>query len=1165
MSKLSIVHRIGSLSRAGALAAILGFTFFLLWACHTVDSQDKFDIQGDSTWTACDTVTVILLDDSGKTLDTLYNAPLKSLDQLKALPADKYTGGNAKFKIQGRKSGGSCFDETRSFDGTAGKVTVDTVLAPETKILSLTVQPHALTLSSDDASAPVTASIKPAYAEQSYQWTLSDNKIATLEFPNGPASGKIKVKPLLNGVVTIRARSTKDTSKFDELVLTVQTASGSHVSLSADSLNLFFGGPGDFLQAKVLPEGSSQAVEWSSDDKKIAEVDSLGNVKGIGEGTTHIVAKSKALGVSAYAVVTVKRDLPVLTVASRAGAAVNVPIIFAPAVTQQFGSTVMFKWDLDGDGNWDDSLEGDWTGKTVDLPEKTGKYSKEGNYSIGFLVRDSEGNEAVIHVNVEIGNQPPEILAISADTLISIKDSIRLFAKVKDYEGTVASGAWDYDGDGKFDDSLAVKDSVVDLVFGHTYKDVGSFNAILRVRDESGKTRMDTVKIKVVLDPPVADAGNDTTVMAGTLVQGHAKGTDKFGPIVTREIKIAGGAFIALSKQDTAVRPPVDSGKFPIVVRVTDNDGNSAMDTLIVTVSTPSKSNADLADLGASAGTLTPSFKAVTAFYSLGVAYADSQVTVKATTADTGAKLAINGKPVASGAASDPVSIAVGTAVNVFQLVVTAQDGTQKVYAISVTRAPSAEAQLSKLEATGITLKPDFSSSILAYADTVANALASITLKPTVSNVGAKVSVNDSTLPSGTVSNPLPLKVGDNLMQVLVTAQDGKTKATYTVKVVRRAKLILSRKLGDLAATQTDSIEAPLGSTVKINSADTTGYHFSKWGITEGTAAVSDSAADSTMLTLQAATVRANAAFAINIYTITTLAGAGGIFNPPSAIVKHGDSVTITISPLTGYRILTFKDNGEGAIALGSKLGVWRYTLKNVSGIHNLEATFMPYFTMSAASSANGSVVNPAAPVTVDAGGSYTFQFKAVSAAYTLTELSDGTGGVPIPVPDSSGSFNYTVSNISADHNLTATFAIKTFTLKINGHFLCVRQVVTCTDPGLCLIKLCLAGSGPDTDSLTVNYGSSFNITTADSLDTRPFVNWAKDGASFATTTSITTNPITSNVTYTANYKPAIIIKCCPGICCTIGTTPVLTEPLLTSPSTAPPPMPQSMLPLPEN
>lgn len=1149
-------------------AAAVAATLFLLWACHTVDSQDKFDVQGDAAWTSCDTVMVVLLSDSGQALDTLYNAPLTSLDQLKGLPADKYKGGNAKFLIQGRKSGGSCFEETRSIDGTSGKVTVDTVLAPETKVQSVLVLPHALTLQSDEASAAVTATIKPAYAEQSFHWTVSDSGIATLEFPNGPASGKIKVKPLKAGSVKIRAQSIKDTGKSDELTLTVETTSGSHITLSVDSLNLYLGGPGDSLSAKVLPEGSSQDLDWTSEDKKVADVDALGKVKAIGEGKTHITANSKSLGVSSKAVVVVKRDAPVLTVASRAGAAVNVPIIYAVRSSQEFGSIVMFAWDLDGDGKLDDSLAGSWTGKVVDLPEKTAVFTKEGKYSVGFQVRDSEGNTTAVTVGAEIGNQPPEILNISADTLISIKDSIRLFAKVKDYEGKVAGAAWDYDGDGKFDDSVSVNDSVVDIVFGHAYKDVGSFNAVLRVSDESGKSRQDTVKIKVILDPPVADAGNDTTVLAGGVVNVHAKGTDKFGPIVSREIKVGSGDFIALSKQDTAVHTPVDSGKFPIVVRVTDNDGNTASDTMIVTVSIPSKSNADLSDLGASAGTFTPSFKAITAFYSLGVAYADSQITVKGTTADTGAKLAINGKPIASGASSDPVGIAVGTTVNVFQLVITAQDGTQKVYSVAVTRAPSAEAQLSKLEAVGISLKPDFASSTLSYSDTVANALASITLKPTTSHPGAKVSVNDSTLPSGTVTNALPLKVGDNLMKVVVTAQDGKTKGTYTVNVVRRAKLILSRKLGELAATRTDSIEAPLGSVVKINTQDTAGYHFSKWGITEGTADLSDSAADTTMLTLKTATVRANAAFAINIYTITTAAGAGGIFNPPSAIVKHGDSVTITISPLAGYRVLTFTDNGVGALALGSKLGAWTYNLKNISGTHALAATFLKTYSITSAATGTGTI-SPPGTVVVDSGSTQVFDLVSGSPAtgVIISSLSDnGSEQIGAVTGDPMNASKYTLSAINADHSITAAFTVKTFTLKINGHFLCVNQVVACPNPRLCLLHFCAAGTGPDTDSLTVTYGSSYDITTADSVGSpaRPFVNWTKDGTAFATTTSITTNPITANVTYNANYKPSIIIKCCPGVCCTIGG-PISAQPLSTSPSIAPPPLPQSMLPVQEN
>src|SRR5205823_1648254 len=117
---------------------------------------------------------------------------------------------------------------------------------------------------------------------------------------------------------------------------------------------------------------------------------------------------------------------------------------------------------------------------------------------------------------------------------------------------------------------------------------------------------------------------------------------------------------------------------------------------------------------------------------------------------------------------------------------------------------------------------------VFDYADTVAFKVASVTVKPTASHPAAKLMVNDTALASGSVSNPLALDVGDNLFKIVVTAQDGKAKSTYTVKVVRRAKVIVSRAIGAVTSV-VDSLEAPLGAVVNLKAPDSTGFHFAKW------------------------------------------------------------------------------------------------------------------------------------------------------------------------------------------------------------------------------------------------------------------------------------------------------------------------------------------------
>src|SRR5690349_7291186 len=109
------------------LAAVAAIGLLLLWSCNSSDpGKDVFNIEGDSTWTKCDSLLIELLDKNGDVVDTLFNDSLKSLDDLKNLAADKYEGGEVRIHIKGTKKGGLCFEQNRDFDG-GSHVTVDTL------------------------------------------------------------------------------------------------------------------------------------------------------------------------------------------------------------------------------------------------------------------------------------------------------------------------------------------------------------------------------------------------------------------------------------------------------------------------------------------------------------------------------------------------------------------------------------------------------------------------------------------------------------------------------------------------------------------------------------------------------------------------------------------------------------------------------------------------------------------------------------------------------------------------------------------------------------------------------------------------------------------------------------------------------------------------------
>ena len=142
--------------------------------------------------------------------------------------------------------------------------------------------------------------------------------------------------------------------------------------------------------------------------------------------------------------------------------------------------------------------------------------------------------------------------------------------------------------------------------------------------------------------------------------------------------------------------------------------------------------------------------------------------------------LQVNGSTV-----TNPVSLSVGA--NPINIVVTAQDSTEKTYSLTVTRmaaAPpsSSDATLSSLTISSGSLSPAFASGTTSYTDSVASSVYSVTVTPTADNSNANITVNGTTVASGSVSGPISVGTGGATITILVTAPDG-TQQTYTISV----------------------------------------------------------------------------------------------------------------------------------------------------------------------------------------------------------------------------------------------------------------------------------------------------------------------------------------------------------------------------------------------
>ncbi|CAN5383756.1 hypothetical protein BH09BAC6_BH09BAC6_02480 [soil metagenome] len=216
---------------------------------------------------------------------------------------------------------------------------------------------------------------------------------------------------------------------------------------------------------------------------------------------------------------------------------------------------------------------------------------------------------------------------------------------------------------------------------------------------------------------------------------------------------------------------------------VTSQDG-SLTQTYTVTVTRPPSSDAGLANLTPSEGSLNPAFDAGVSSYTLNVHNAATAITIIPVTHDSTSTIKVNGIPVVSGNESAAIPVSVGP--NTVIVLVTAQDSiTTRADTITVMRAASSNAALASLSISTGTLYPSFDPAIFCYNTSVANAVSSVTITPVVLDSTATITVNGTAVTSGAASDPVSLNVGKDTITTVVTAQNGITQLVYTIIVTR--------------------------------------------------------------------------------------------------------------------------------------------------------------------------------------------------------------------------------------------------------------------------------------------------------------------------------------------------------------------------------------------
>ncbi len=158
---------------------------------------------------------------------------------------------------------------------------------------------------------------------------------------------------------------------------------------------------------------------------------------------------------------------------------------------------------------------------------------------------------------------------------------------------------------------------------------------------------------------------------------------------------------------------PDSTGPKTAALHIASNDADENPFDITLTGTGTLSTNADLAALSLSVGTLNPAFASATTGYTATVGHNSTAITVTPVTQSTTGTVRVNAAPVSSGNASAPINLSVGQ--NTLSIVVTAGDGVSaKTYTVTVTRAVAGPGDLdltfsadSDFIVTSVAVQPD--------------------------------------------------------------------------------------------------------------------------------------------------------------------------------------------------------------------------------------------------------------------------------------------------------------------------------------------------------------------------------------------------------------------------------------------------------------------------
>ena len=210
-------------------------------------------------------------------------------------------------------------------------------------------------------------------------------------------------------------------------------------------------------------------------------------------------------------------------------------------------------------------------------------------------VTDDDNNKSRDTATFTVLQDPPTVQVLGNYT-VTIKDTLRLDAIANDRYGEIVLYEWGCGSAGAtsigFTYSSTTSPSYSAIMPATAQED---YRCIIRVTDDDGNTARDTTIIDIIQAPPTVIVANKTAIVReGYNIVLNATAydyPDYPGYIEKREWSCAIPSEIpthwkTVSQFDTVWKAPAPAATFYCIARVTDNDGNIAMDTMSISFST---------------------------------------------------------------------------------------------------------------------------------------------------------------------------------------------------------------------------------------------------------------------------------------------------------------------------------------------------------------------------------------------------------------------------------------------------------------------------------------------------------------------------------------------------------------------------------------------------